>query len=97
MERVNSMKRSYEGALSYRKNVVDGKPRRNYGRLATIETSEAYVVCDGITFTMNNMSQIDDVGVHRSAVASFSSVLVVMFDVTTTEIILALVLKVTTK
>lgn len=72
-----------EKALSYGKEKDDGTLRRSEEILAKIERGGMYVLCDGLTTTMNEMAQIADIDVCRGSKASFESGLVEIFKLRT--------------
>lgn len=59
-------KRGYRSLLPYRKEAIDGQLTRKDARFAKVESSESYLVRDGIKFTINEMARAADVGVKRA-------------------------------
>lgn len=73
---VDVMEKSYERVLSYGKEEIDGKLRRENDRSARTEIVGPYLVCDGITITIDDMARALDATVRRSSATSFASELV---------------------
>lgn len=97
MKTVRAMKRGYEKAWTYRKEVGEGGLRQCDEILARIVKRCSHAVRNGISISLEEIAQAADVRMRRSSTASFVSELVILFDVSTVKVFLGIVRQIAAK